>query len=122
MTLRAIFRNDKNFIGNLTFESPHFATAGATLTFEHGKTYYYDQLGLSGEAGNLTTVQSDLAGSRFTFDGSGATVSYLNVKDSQCNTSNIYANYSVDLGNTDTREGDPRWVFTKTITAFYTES
>ena len=66
-------------------------------------------------------LQSDSNGNRFNFTGGGATVNYLNVKDSNALTSDINALRSIDSGNTDTREGSPRWRFGTNTTAFIVE-
>ena len=55
-----------------------------TLTFYAGRTYTVTNFNVSGTAGNLVTLQSTTAGTRFTLSKTSGTVSadYLSIKDS----------------------------------------
>jgi len=55
-----------------------------TLTFYAGRTYTVTNFNVSGTAGNLVTLQSTAAGTRFSLSKASGTVSvdYLSIKDS----------------------------------------
>jgi hypothetical protein len=105
-----------DFLGDVTFNNLTRSGAG-TLTFENGKTYTIGgTLSLSGTNEDLLVIQSDSAGDRFTFDVASETiVTYVSVKDSECDTSSILVRNGVNLGNTDFKESAPHWNFQKTL-------
>jgi hypothetical protein len=70
--------------GSNTFDNITNTTQPVTITFTAGTTQTVSSFTASGTSGNLVTLQSSSAGSRFTLsDSSGAnTVSYCSIKDS----------------------------------------
>jgi hypothetical protein len=107
-------------LGNIS----RFNGAGQVLTFEHGKTYSFTGLETAGTLAKPTTIQSDSAGDRFTFNnisGGEVTTSYLDVKDCEVSGDNINAIRSVNSGNTDYRDAEPHWIFWAYQQAFVTE-
>jgi hypothetical protein len=121
MILRAVFKDDTAFVGDITLTSPNFSVAGKTYTFEHGKTYSYDTLTIAGAVGNEIALLSDSAGSRFTLDGSGANISAVDIKNCQASTADIFVTRGINSGGNDNREATPHLVFLAYQQAFITE-
>lgn len=97
-------------------------TAYTSLAFKENTTFTINgTLSLNGQAVSSEVVlQSTTPGTRFTLDVTAGDqyVSYVNVKDSQVNSNDIYASYSVDSGNTDKTDlaSTAQWVFVSNIT------
>jgi preprotein translocase subunit YajC len=122
MNLRFLAYSDLSFYGDINFDSFGLDSSGRpfTFTFEHGQTYTYNNLTISGIAGQVNTIKSDSVGNRFSFDGGALTLEYVDVADSESDTSDITCYHSTQ-SNTDYREASPHFIFAKDITAFVTE-
>lgn len=107
--------------GSNTFANITNTTQPVTITFTAGTTQTVSSFTASGTAGNLVTLQSSSAGSRFTLsDSSGAnTVSYCSIKDSIATGGATWqaltADGNVDAGN------NLGWIFS-TIPVTYEQS
>lgn len=94
--------------GSNTFNNITNSTQPATVTFTAGTTQTVSAFGLSGTAGNLITINSDIPGSQFTLsDASGViNAQYLAIQDSNATGGAVWnALYSTNLGN------NTGWIF-----------
>jgi uncharacterized repeat protein (TIGR01451 family) len=95
--------------GDTTFYNLTCTTAGKQLNFTAGTTQTVSNtLTLTGASGNLITLRSTQAGSKWdiTLSGAAQTVSYIDVKDADANTNTVTCYNSTDSGNNNTN-----WVF-----------
>ncbi len=95
--------------GNTSFYNLECTTPGKQLNFTAGTTQTVNNtLTLTGASGNLITLRSTQAGSKWdiTFPNGPQTVSYIDVKDADANTNIVTCYNSVDSGN-----NNANWVF-----------
>jgi hypothetical protein len=104
----------QSYVTNI-FNTISTSAQPCTLTFREGRTYTVTNFNVSGTAGNLVTLQSVTAGTRFSLSKASGTVSvdYLSIKDSNATGgANWYAgtnstNVSNNLGWTFTAPPGP---------------
>lgn len=94
------------YVGSaLTINSLTNSVQPATVIFSIGSTYTLSNFGLSGTAGNLITIRSDVPGTRFTLSKASGTVNtqYLSIQDSNAiggaTWDALISNGNVDAGN-----------------------
>ncbi|MCK4518507.1 MAG: hypothetical protein KAU12_00160, partial [Candidatus Omnitrophica bacterium] len=94
---------------NTTFYNLTCTQAGKQINFTNGTTQTANNtLTLTGTSGNLITLRSTAAGSKWdiTLPNGAQTVSFIDVKDADANTNTITCYTSTDSGNNNTN-----WVF-----------
>jgi len=105
--------------GSNTFSNITNTVQPVTFTFTAGTTQTVSSFTPSGTAGNLVTLQSSAAGSRFTVSDSSGTISvnYCSIKDSEAiggaSWQAYTANGNVDAGN------NTGWVFNAPVVYSY---
>lgn len=95
--------------GNTTFYDLSCTTSGKQINFTAGTTQTVNNtLTLTGASGNLITLRSTSAGSKWdiTFPNGAQTVSYIDVKDADANTNTVTCYNSTNSGN-----NNANWVF-----------
>ena len=108
-----------NITGNTSFYNFTCETASKQLTFAANSIQTISNtLTLNGQAsGTEIQLRSSSAGTRWTFDVTGAaqTNEYVDVQDSNASSNDITANNSINSGNNDDAEASPHWIFSNSI-------
>ena len=105
--------------GATTFNNLTCVTPSKQLTFAANSIQTISNtLTLNGQAsGTEIQLRSSSAGTRWTFDVTGAaqTVEYVDVQDSDASSNDITADNSINSGNNDDIEASPHWIFGNSI-------